>query len=110
MGLKINHMTGIEGQVELVGYKAVVAMFLRWTIQRRGEDGSGQPIWTLHASLSYRKDSMLLNPALEKRIIIKSQLGSYICEPIEGSEIKIDEVEKLVVERVTLCRIEPKQP
>ena len=104
----IKHTTGIEGQVELVGYKAVVAMFLRWTLERRGEDGSGNPIWTLRASLSYQKDSHLLNKALKKRITIKSPLGEYIVDPVPGQELKLEHGTQLVIEGVTLCRVEPK--
>lgn len=98
--LKLNHMTGIEGQVELVGYKAVVAMFLRWTIERRGEDGSGEPIWTLRASLSYQKDSHLLNPKLKKRITVKSQLGEWLVTPLEGVELKLQHETQLLIEGV----------
>ena len=108
--LRINHTTGIEGRVELVGYKAVVAMFLRWTLERRGEDGSGQPIWTLRASLSYQKDSHLNNKALKKRITIKSPLGEYLVEPLPDADLKIENGTQLRIEGVTLCRIEPKQP
>lgn len=98
--LKLNHMTGIEGQVELVGYKAVVAMFLRWTLERRGEDGSGFPIWNLRASLSFQKDSMLLNKAMKKKITVKSQLGEWTIEPLDGSELKLEHETQLVIEGV----------
>lgn len=98
--LKLQHMTGIEGQVELVGYKAVVAMFLRWTCERRGEDGSGYPIWNLRASLSYQKDSHLLNPKLKKRIVVKSQLGEWEITPLPGSELKIQHDTQLIIEGV----------
>lgn len=104
--MKINHTTGIEGQVELVGYRAVVAMFLRWTLTRRGEDGSGNPVWTLRASLSFQKDSHLLNKALKKKITIRSPLGEYVCEPVGGSEIVLEHGTQLVVEGVKLCRVE----
>lgn len=104
--LKLNHMTGIEGQVELTSYKAVVAMFLRWTIERRGEDGSGTPIWTLRASLSFQKDSHLLNPALKKRITIKSQLGTWVVEPLPGVVPKIEHETQLVYEGVQVWPVE----
>jgi len=103
-------MTGIEGQVELVGYKAVVAMFLRWTLERRGEDGSGNPVWTLHASLSYQKDSMLLNQALKKKIIIRYPGHEYVAEPVVGATPYIDKkTDKFVVEGVTLWPVEAKR-
>lgn len=108
--LKLNHMTGIEGRVELVGYKAVVAMFLRWTIERRGEDGSGFPIWTLRASLSYQKDSHLRNPKLKKRITIKSQLGEWLVEPLENAELKVEHETQIIIEGVRLWPVEKKQP
>lgn len=108
MSLRVQHATGIEGQVELVGYKAVVAMFLRWTLERRGEDGSGEPIWTLRASLSYQKDSMLLKP-VAKRIRIKGPLGEYVCEPLPGVVAKLDGTQ-YIVEGVKLCPAEAKRP
>lgn len=104
--MRLNHTTGIEGQVELVGYRAVVAMFLRWTLERRGDDGSGNPVWKLRASLSFQKDSHLLNPALKKRIIVRSPLGEYRCEPIEGAGIALEHGTQLVVEGVTLWPVE----
>jgi hypothetical protein len=82
-------------------------MFLRWTLTRRGEDGSGEPIWTLRASLSFQKDSHLLNKALKKKITIKSQLGEYVCEPLNGAAIVLENGTQLVVEGVKLCRVEP---
>jgi hypothetical protein len=103
-GLNIKNVNGIEGQVELLGYRAVVAMFLRWTLERRGEDGSGQPIWTLRAVLSFQKDSMLLNPALTRVIKIKMQDREYICEPLPDVVPYIDKnTEKYVVEGLILC-------
>jgi len=109
--VNIKHMTGIEGQVALVGYKAVVAMFLRWTLERRGEDGSGQPIWTLRASLSYQKDSMLLKESLPKQITIKYPGKEYICEVMPGVVPFIDKhTDKYTVDGVRLCPVEPKQP
>lgn len=100
-------MTGIEGRVELSGYKAVVAMFLRWTLERRGEDGSGQPIWTLRASMSFQKDSYLGNPKMEKKIFIKSPgFGAYEVVPVPGEEMTIENETQIVVQGVTLCRVE----
>lgn len=107
--LKLNHMTGIEGQVSLVGYKAVVAMFLRWTITRRGEDGSGLPIWTLRASLSYQKDSHLLNKAIKKRITVKSQLGEWLVEPLPDAELKLEHGTQLVIDGVICTPLEKKK-
>jgi hypothetical protein len=103
-------MTGIEGQVELVGYKAVVAMFLRWTAERRGEDGSGYPIWTLRASLSFQKDSHLLNDKLKKRITVKSPLGHWEATPLEGVKPRIEHETQLVYEGVTLWPVDKARP
>jgi len=108
--LKTQHMTGIEGQVELVGYKAVVAMFLRWTAERRGEDGSGYPIWTLRASLSFQKNSHLLNNALKKRITIKSALGHWEVYPLDGVAPKIEHETQLVYEGVQLWPVGKARP
>ena len=103
MGLNVKHLTGIEGQVELTGYRAVVAMFLRWTLERRGEDGSGQPVWTLRASLSFQKDSMLLNPTLGKKITVKMPGAEWVCTPLPGVVPFIDKkTDKYTVEGVTV--------
>ena len=114
MGLNIKHANGIEGQVELAGYRAVVAMFLRWTLEAHGDDGLGHPVWTLRASLSFQKDSMLLNHALRKRITIKMSDGTnsreYLCEPMPGVEPYIDKnTDKYTVEGVILWPVEQQQ-
>lgn len=112
--MNIKHWTGIEGQVELVGYKAVVAMFLRWTLERRGEDGSGKPIWTLRASLSYPSDprgDRRLNSSISKRITIKSDGREYVCQPVQVDGVEavpfIDkQTDKYTVEAIILCPVE----
>lgn len=102
--MQLNNINGIEGQVTLVGYKAVAAMFIRWSLERRGEKGSVEPSWTLRAALSFQKDSLLSNPAVGKRITVKLQGSDWLLEPIAGAEIKIDQ-NRLIVEGVRLCRV-----
>lgn len=100
------NVTGIEGRVEVAGLRAVVGMFLKWKLERRGESQSGDPTWTLRAVLSYQKDSMLLHPKMRKRIFIKlNSQKSYEAVPYEDADIKV-EGNNLSVERVTLCPVE----
>lgn len=102
-------MTGIEGQVELAGYKAVLATFIRWTLERRGETSSGEPRWFLRASMSFQKDSMLLNSKLAKKIRVKSHMGEWILEPVPGAEYKVENAMQLVVEGVVACPVQRPQ-
>ena len=51
MAFVIRQMNGSEGQVELAGNRAVVAMFYKWSAERREESDE----WTLRASLSFQK-------------------------------------------------------
>lgn len=72
MSLLIRHISGSEGQVELAGNRAVVGVFYKWTLERRGESAVGEPSWVLRASLSFQKDAFLLNPRWPKRITVKT--------------------------------------
>jgi hypothetical protein len=109
VGLRLNSITGIEGRVELSGYKAVIGMFLKWHLERRGEDGSGEPIWTLRASLSFQKDSMLLG-SMKKKVFIKHpQFGTYEVLLLPESKLEIQHETQLIINGVTLCRVEAPQ-
>ena len=102
MSLILSKVSGLEGQVELVGLRAVVATFLRWSIERRGESRSVDPSWTLRGVFSYQKDSILTNPAMTKRIKIKFPNGGwYECVLDYGVSIKI-EGDRITVEGVKL--------
>ena len=71
MSLKISTINGLEGQVVLVGIRAVVGTFYRWNLTRRGEDDAGNPRWTLRAFLSYQKAGFLLSEKHRQTIRIK---------------------------------------
>jgi hypothetical protein len=103
------NIRGVEGRVEVTGLRAVVAMFVRWSLERRGESQSGKPTWTLRAALSYQKDSLLTNPRLAKQIICKvDSHKSLLVVPGPDSEMKVDG-QSLSIEGVTLCPVEPPQ-
>lgn len=105
MGIIIRSATGDEGQVELVGVRAVVGIFLRWSLERRGENPSDAR-WTLRAVFSYQKDSILGNPGMKKRIKIRFPKGSwYEVVPEPGVSPRIEQ-ERYVIEGATLCQIE----
>jgi hypothetical protein len=101
--VQLSNVNGIEGQVTLVGYKAVVAMFLRWSLERRGDKGSATPSWTLRAVLSFQKDGHLLNDAMKKAITVKLNGSEWLLEPLPGAPIKIEQ-NRLIVEGVTLVK------
>ena len=106
MSLRIQSYNGFEGQVELVGSRAVAAMFLRWSLERRREeDPPGTPTWTFRAVFSYQKDSLLLHPKFSRRIMIKVMPGStwYEVQPIDGATPRIDGTD-YTIEGVRLCR------
>ena len=104
MSVIIRAATGDEGQIELVGVRAVVGVFLRWNIQRRGETPSDAR-WNLHAVFSYQKDSILRAESMKKRVKIKFPGGSwYEVVPDEGV-VPVIEDERYVVEGCTLCQI-----
>ena len=102
MSLVIRSATGDEGQIELVGVRAVVGVFLRWNLERRGEDRSGNPSWTLRAVLSYQKDSILRNDSMSKKVKIHFPRGSwYEVLPEEGVAPVIEQ-ERYVIDGATL--------
>jgi hypothetical protein len=106
----IDRVNGIEGRVEIKGLRAVVGMFIRWSLERRGESQSGDPTWTLHAALSYQKDSLLLNQRLTKRYFVKlNSEKSYEVVPLDGVPLVV-EGNNLTIEGVTLCPVPPPSP
>lgn len=102
MGIIVRSVTGDEGQIELVGIRAVPGIFLRWNLERRGENPSDAR-WTLRAVLSFQKDSILKNESMKKRVKIKMPKGSwYEVVPEPGVVPRIDQ-ERYVIEGATLC-------
>lgn len=105
MSIIIRSATGDEGQVELVGVRAVPGIFLRWNLERRGETPSDAR-WTLRAVFSFQKDSILSAASMKKRIKIRFPKGSwYEVVPAPGTEPRIEQ-ERYIVEDCTLVRIE----
>lgn len=105
MGLLIRSISGEEGRVELAGARAVVGTFLRWTLERRGENPLGEPRWTLRAVFSWQKDSLILADKYRKIIRIKFPPNGpwYEVKPDDGVTLKIEQ-ERLVVEGAT-CQV-----
>lgn len=106
MSLRIQSYNGFEGQVELVGSRAVAAMFLRWSLERRREEGpGGEPLWTFRAVFSYQKDSLLLHPKFSRKIMVKVMPGStwYEIQPIDGV-VPVIAGTDYTIEGAKLCR------
>lgn len=106
MSLRIQSYNGFEGQVELVGSRAVAAMFLRWSLERRREDGpGGEPLWTFRAVFSYQKDSLLLHPKFSRKVMIKIMPGStwYEVQPF-GDVVPSINGTDYIIEGAKLCR------
>lgn len=106
MSFIIRHISGEEGQIDLVGVRAVVGIFLRWSLDRRGESYSDSPSWTLRAVFSYQKDSILLKETMKKRIRIKSPQGFWYEVVPEPGVTPVIEQDRYTIEGVTLCRVE----
>ena len=104
--MSISNISGTEGRVEVTGLRAVVAIFLRWSLERHGVSQSGEPTWILRAALSYQKDSLLGNKKLNKKIYIKYRpTKMFEVIPEAGTEITVEGT-SLVVKGVTLCPVE----
>jgi hypothetical protein len=102
LSLIIRSATGDEGQIELVGVRAVVGIFLRWNLERHGEDRSGNPSWTLRAVLSYQKDSILRNDSMTKKVKIHFPRGAWYEVVPEDGCIPTLEQERFVIENARL--------
>lgn len=105
----VKRMQGIEGQIELAGTRAVVAMFYRWTLEPRGATDEGKPRWSLRASFSYEKESLLtsdLAKRFRREIKIKlpgqSTTAWFLAKPEDGVEMIKDESGDYLWEGVTL--------
>lgn len=101
-GLTISEIRGLDGKIELRGIGAVVALIQKWKLERRGDDGSGNPTWTLRAALSYpapgQPAPMLMNPGLPKRIWLNLSKQETLEAEIVG-DLRV-EGEQLVIEGV----------
>lgn len=101
MSLIVRQLNGSEGQVELAGNRAVVAMFYKWSCERHGESDQ----WTLRASLSFQK---FLNSSWKKVVRIKYATNPEIWYRGELGEFKVIN-DQLIAEEVKLWREEPKK-
>jgi hypothetical protein len=108
-GLRLNNVRLAGGRVRCTGLDAVVAIFSRATLERRGETGSGEPIWTLHAVLSYQNELLLGNAAFEKEYVLDAWEGKkYRAIPQPEAAPRIEDGH-LIIEGVTLCPVEKPQ-
>jgi hypothetical protein len=98
----ITAINGFEGRVELVGARAVAAMFQSWSLRR---EGSSDDAWALHAVLSYQKDVLLKHPKFKRRVLVKEHSSGvwYEIRRPDGAEPEIKEG-KLTMEGASLCR------
>lgn len=95
MGLPISAINGFEGRVELVGARAVAAMFQRWSLRR---EGSGNAAWTLHADLSYQKDVLLKHPKFKRKVLVKEHMSGVWYEvKIPGGGEPVIEADHLTI-------------
>ena len=99
MGLTVNTINGLDGKVEVKGLGAVVALIQKWTLERRADEGSAGPTWTLRASLSYQNDTWIKSKS--KRIITLNLDNkiTFMAEVVGDPEWKIDG-NSLVIEGV----------
>jgi hypothetical protein len=89
----ISAINGFEGRVELVGARAVAAMFQRWSLRR---EGSGDDSWALHAVLSYQKD-----------VLLKHTSGVWYEVRLPQGEEPVVNGESLTIKGASLCRTDP---
>lgn len=90
MGFTVNSISGLDGKVEITGLGAVVALLQKWNIERRAEDGSAGPTWTLHASFSYQNDVLMKKTSAKRRLTLKvNDKITYFAEAIEGAEWQV---------------------
>ena len=99
MSFILRQLNGSEGQVELAGNRAVVAMFYKWSCERRGESDE----WTLRASLSFQK---YLTSSWKK--VIRVKYARNVWYRGELGEFKVVN-DQLIAEGVKLWREEDKQ-
>lgn len=102
MSLRINHVTGLSGRVEISGLRAVVADFSHWSLTRLEETQSGVPVWSLRAVCLYHKDSFLLSDRFAKKVyLVIDKEKSYEARILDGDPIEV-EGDELRIKGVTL--------
>jgi hypothetical protein len=101
----ISAINGFEGRVELVGARAVAAMFQRWSLRR---EGPGDDSWALHAVLSYQKDVLLKHPKFTRRVVIKEHTSGVWYEVrLPAGQEPVVNGESLTIKGASLCRTDP---
>lgn len=102
MSLRLNNVNCYGGSIRVVGLDAVVGIFSKATLERRGENGQGNPVWTLHAVLSYENEMLLGSDAFTKKYLIEPWKDkTYQALPEPDAKITYGEGH-LVIEGVTL--------
>ncbi len=106
-GLLVRSLRGAEGSISVPGLGAVIATFVSWNLIRREENGSGNPSWTLHASLSYQNEILMRNETMKRKItcIIRKDRTGKVVEKLEfcGYESLSLGGSSLILEGVVQC-------
>lgn len=104
MSFRLNNVNCYGGSIKVVGLDAVVGIFSKATLERRGENGQGLPVWTLHAVLSYENELLLKSDSFKKKYMIEPWKDKvYQAIPEDDVEIKYDNGH-LIIEGVTLVQ------
>lgn len=83
----VNQINGRDGNIEVVGLGAVIALIQQWTLTRRADPGSDEPTWDLRASFSYQNETLIKNAGLRRRLTLKfDSKTTYEAEAIDGVE------------------------
>jgi hypothetical protein len=109
MSITFHSISGVEGSVELVGARAVVAMFSKYRLTRRRSEGQVLS-WTLSADLSYVKENLLSHPRFPTKVKVKVPLSPgadtwYEVVPDEGVVAKLVDG-RYVIEGAQICPLE----
>lgn len=101
----LTEVNGFEGRVQLSG-RAVAGLFNRWELRR---EGSGEWAWSLHAVLSYQKETLLRHPKFQRKVLVKV-VGVdpykgvwYEVRVPEGASLQING-DDLSIKGAALCR------
>jgi hypothetical protein len=106
--VRLNNVNCYSGSIKVVGLDAVVGIFSAATLERRGENGQGQPVWTLHAVLSYENETLIKSDAFTKKYMVEPWKDKvYQAVPEPGVAITYDGGH-LIIDGVTLCLPEQK--
>jgi hypothetical protein len=99
---------GRYGRIEVPFLGALIGNINSWTLTRRADRGPDSELFDLHAALSFVNEAMFHDPDYEKVVFVRGGKGQeYRLEQVSGQRTVL-QGRSLIMERVTLCRIEPK--